>query len=95
VQKVFRHSLNFECQKHNTMIILLKTNNFSLSLNREYLNVNCNFYKTNIENIASKTVLNTDDTVVSCALDLWRNLREKLSILHASLANICCRVTSF
>jgi hypothetical protein len=28
--------LNFECQKHNTMIVLLKTNNLSLCLNREY-----------------------------------------------------------
>jgi len=67
----------------------------SVYILKKILLVNCNFYKTNIENIASKTVLNTDDTVVSCALDLWRNLREKLSILHASLANICCRVTSF
>ena len=30
------HFLNFECQKHNTMIVLLKTNDLSLCLNREY-----------------------------------------------------------
>jgi hypothetical protein len=29
--------LNFECQKYNTMIVHLKTNNLSLCLNHEHL----------------------------------------------------------
>ena len=34
----FNTKLNFECQKHNAMIVdlLLKTNDLSLCLNREY-----------------------------------------------------------